>query len=32
VTLAARERPADSWLRHTSRGWQPWTKRGDHAQ
>ncbi len=32
VTLAARERPADRWLRHTPRGWQPWTTGKDDSQ
>ncbi|WP_372789993.1 DUF2309 domain-containing protein [Paraconexibacter sp.] len=26
VALAAREHPTDPWLRHTPRGWQPWTR------
>ena len=32
VTLAAREQPADRWLRHTPRGWQPWTTGKDDPQ
>ncbi len=32
VALAAREHPGEAWLRHTPRGWQPWTTPQESAR